>query len=75
MDRGAWCTTVHGVTELDKTEQLTLSTFFRLTETILVVIAFLKYNIFHRVIIESLFYYYDNFSEVLGLTLLPFHNP
>ena len=34
--------TVHGVTALDKTEHLPLSAFFRLTETILVVIAFLK---------------------------------
>ena len=25
MDRGAWWATVHGVTELDMTEQLTLS--------------------------------------------------
>ena len=27
MDRGAWQVTVHGVTELDTTEQLTLSLF------------------------------------------------
>ena len=27
MDRGAWRATVHGVTELDTTEQVTLSLF------------------------------------------------
>ena len=27
MDKGAWQTTVHGVTELDMTEQLTLGLF------------------------------------------------
>ena len=28
MDRGAWWATVYGVTELDMTEQLTLSLFY-----------------------------------------------
>ena len=27
MDRGAWWATVHGVTELDKTEPLSVHTF------------------------------------------------
>ena len=29
MDRGAWWATVHGVTELDMSEQLTLSNIFK----------------------------------------------
>ena len=28
MDRGAWQAAIHGITELDMTEQLTLSLFF-----------------------------------------------
>ena len=34
MDRGAWWVTVHGVTELDITEELTLLLFILITTTL-----------------------------------------